>query len=68
MKIDKLDIIEEVHQIKIKNNDEIAQTILKKAETSEYDIIQLCSMINLWIAQNKAADEVEILEIVTEIE
>lgn len=68
MKIDELDLIEEVHQIKIKNKEEIIQAILNKAEKSEYDVLQLCSVINLWIAQNRAADEVEIpIEIVTKL-
>lgn len=68
MRIDELDLIEEVHQIKIKNKEEIAQLILKKAEKSEYDVLQLCSMINLWIAQNKEGDEVEIPpEVITKI-
>jgi hypothetical protein len=68
MKIDELDLIEDVHQIKIRNKEEIIQAILKKAETSEYDVLQLCSVINLWIAQNRAAGEVEIpIEIVTKL-
>jgi len=41
MKIDELDLIEDVHQIKLKNKEEIIQAILKKAEESEYDVIQL---------------------------
>jgi hypothetical protein len=60
MKIDELDLIEDVHQIKIKNKEELIHAILKKAETSEYDVLQLCSVINLWIAQNRADNEVEI--------
>ncbi|MGZ7136278.1 MAG: hypothetical protein ACXVHY_10415 [Methanobacterium sp.] len=68
MKIDELDLIEDVHQIKIKNKEDLIQAILKKAEISEYDVLQLCSIINLWIAQNRAADEVEIpIEIVTKL-
>ena len=42
MKIDELDLIEDVHQIKIKNKEEIIEAILKKAEKSEYDVLQLC--------------------------
>jgi hypothetical protein len=68
MKIDELDLIEDVHQIKIKKKEDLIQAILKKAEISEYDVLQLCSVINLWIAQNRAADEVEIpIEIVTKL-
>jgi len=68
MKIDELDLIEDVHQIKITNKEELIQAILKKAEQSEYDILQLCSVINLWIAQNRMADKVEIpIEIVTKL-
>lgn len=60
MKIDELDLIEEIHHLKIKNKEEIIQAILKKSEESEYDILQLCSVINLWIAQKGVAGEVEI--------
>jgi hypothetical protein len=68
MKIDELDLIEDVHQIKIKKKEDLIQAILKKAEISEYDVLQLCSFINLWIAQNRAADKVEIpIEIVTKL-
>jgi uncharacterized protein YehS (DUF1456 family) len=68
MKIDELDLIEVVHQVKIKNTEELIPAILKKADESEYDVLQLCSVVNLWIAQNKADDEVEIpLEILTEL-
>ncbi|MGZ7068932.1 MAG: hypothetical protein ACXVHT_11555 [Methanobacterium sp.] len=68
MKIDELDLLEEVHQIKIKNKDELIEAILKKTETSKYDVLQLCSVVNLWIAQNKATGEVEIpMEIITEL-
>lgn len=67
MEIEELDLIEVVHQIKIKNKEEIVAAILKKAEESEYDVLQLCSIVNLWIAQN-ADDEVEIpVEIITEL-
>ena len=68
MKIDELDLIEDVHQIKLKNKEEIIQAILKKAEESEYDVIQLCSVINLWIAKNRATGELEIpIEIITKL-
>jgi len=66
MIIPELDLIEEVHHIKINNKEELIQAILQKAEKSEYDVLQLCSVINLWIVQNKAAGQVEIPpEIVT---
>ena len=68
MKIDELDLIEDVHQIKLKNKEEIIQEILKKAEESEYDVLQLCSVINLWIAKNRATGELEIpIEIITKL-
>lgn len=68
MKIDELDLIEVVHQIKIRNKEEIIIAILKKAKRSEYNVLQLCSVVNLWIAQNMGDDEVEIpLEIITEL-
>jgi hypothetical protein len=68
MKIDELDLIEVVHQIKIENKEELMAAILKKAEESEYDVLQLCSVVNLWIAQNKKDDDVEIpVEIITEL-
>lgn len=66
MKIDELDLIEEIHHLKIKNKEEIIQAILKKSEESENDVLQLCSVINLWIAQQGVAGEVEIpVEIIT---
>jgi hypothetical protein len=68
MKIDELDLIEDVHQIKLKNKEEIIQAILKKDEESEYDVLQLCSVINLWIAKNRASGELEIpIEIITKL-
>lgn len=68
MEIDELDLIEEVHQVKIKNKEEIIKAILKKAEESEYDVLQLCSLINLWIAQNSTTGSVEIpLEIINKM-
>ena len=68
MKIDELDLIEDVHQIKIINKEELVDVILKKAEESEYDVLQLCSVINLWIAQSRAKGDVEIpTEIISEI-
>lgn len=68
MKIDELDLIEVVHQIKIENKEELMAAILKKAEESEYDVLQLCSVVNLWIAQNKKDDDVKIpVEIITEL-
>lgn len=68
MKIDELDLIEEVHQVRIKNKEELIREILKKTDESKYDVLQLCSVVNLYIAQTSARGEVEIpLEIIREI-
>jgi len=60
MKIDELDLIEEVHQVRIKNKEELIREILKKSEESRYDVLQLCSVVNLYIAQSMVRGEVEI--------
>jgi len=68
MKIQELDLIEAVHQVEIVNKDELIPAILKKAEESEYDVLQLCSVVNLWIAQNRVVHEVDVpLKIITEL-
>ena len=68
MKIQELDLIEAVHQVEIVNKEELIPAILKKAEESEYDVLQLCLVVKLWIVQNHKDDEVGIpVEIITKL-
>lgn len=69
MKMDELDLIEEVHQVRINNKEELIKEILKKSEESEFDILKLCSVVNLYIAQSMVRSEVEIpLRIIKDLE
>ncbi|MBM4241197.1 MAG: hypothetical protein FJ150_06000 [Euryarchaeota archaeon] len=68
MGIDELDLIEELHQIQIKNKEELVGEILNKAKESDYTVLQLCSVVNLYVAQSGASGELEVpLEIIKEI-
>ncbi len=67
MKVEELDLIEEVYELKIKNKKELSEEILKKSEEG-YDILLLCTVVNSWIAQNYKEEEVEVpLNIIKEI-
>lgn len=51
MKIEELDVIESVYELKIENRESLEKEILKKVKKG-YDILFLCTIVNSWIAQN----------------
>ncbi len=68
MKVDELDVIEHVYEVKIKNKEALAKEIIKKSEESGYDVLQLCTVVNSWIAQSHSSGDVEVpLEIIKDI-